>query len=184
MKIVGILGVLLFLFGGLVLIIGLIVCINTWTSDYATATCVRAEEGRKKFVEAKTLCGDVTSDCYKRATIGLTSADDCDGVHAEADANGSNSRNRRRPAGNSRLLHGNWRIFPRSEESSGDLDISDHSCCPTNFSLSMVRVRALRNFAPRHRPHDKLKFVGQPVWHFFSEGRIAPSTSNKSTHNL
>jgi hypothetical protein len=78
MKIVGILGVLLFLFGGLVLIIGLVVCINTWTSDYATSTCAKAEEDRKKFDEAKTLCGDVTSDCYKRATIGLTSADDCE----------------------------------------------------------------------------------------------------------
>ena len=78
MKIVGILGVLLFLFGGLVLIIGLVVCVNTWTSDYATSACARAEEDRKKFDEAKELCGDITSDCYRRATIGLTSQDDCD----------------------------------------------------------------------------------------------------------
>jgi hypothetical protein len=82
MKIVGILGVLLFLFGGLVLIIGLVVCVNTWTSDYATSACARAEEDRKKFDEAKQLCGDVTSDCYRRATIGLTSADDCENATA------------------------------------------------------------------------------------------------------
>ena len=78
MKIVGILGILLFLFGGLVLVIGLVVCLNTWTSDYATSTCAKAEEDRKKFDEAKTLCGDITSDCYKRATIGLTTPDDCE----------------------------------------------------------------------------------------------------------
>src|SRR6476620_2108444 len=78
MKIVGILGILLFLFGGLVLVIGLVVCLNTWTSDYATWTCAKAEEDRKKFDEAKTLCGDITSDCYKRATIGLTTPDDCE----------------------------------------------------------------------------------------------------------
>ena len=82
MKIVGILGVLLFLFGGLVLIIGLVVCVNTWTSDYAPSACARAEEDRKKFDEAKELCGDVTSDCYRRATIGLTSADDCENATA------------------------------------------------------------------------------------------------------
>jgi len=82
MKIVGILGVLLFLFGGLVLIIGLVVCVNTWTSDYATSACARAEEDRKKFDEAKELCGDVTSDCYRRATIGLTSPDDCENATA------------------------------------------------------------------------------------------------------
>lgn len=78
MKIVGILGILLFLFGGLVLLIGAIVCVNTWTSDYATSACARAEEDRKKFDEAKTLCGDVTSDCYKRATIGLTTQEECE----------------------------------------------------------------------------------------------------------
>jgi len=78
MKIVGILGILLFLFGGLVLIIGLVVCVNTWTSDYATSACAKAEEDRQKFDEAKELCGDVTSDCYKRATVGLTSQDDCE----------------------------------------------------------------------------------------------------------
>jgi len=82
MKIVGILGVLLFLFGGLVLIIGLVVCVNTWTSDYATSACARAEEDRKKFDEAKELCGEVTSDCYRRATIGLTSPDDCENATA------------------------------------------------------------------------------------------------------
>jgi hypothetical protein len=82
MKIVGILGILLFLFGGLVLIIGLVVCVNTWTSDYATSICARAEEDRKKFDEAKTLCGDITSDCYQRATIGLTTEGECESATA------------------------------------------------------------------------------------------------------
>lgn len=78
MKIVGIVGVVLFLIGGLVLLIGLVVCINTWTSDYATSACEQAETDRQKFAEAKELCGSTTSDCYRQATIGLVSADDCD----------------------------------------------------------------------------------------------------------
>lgn len=78
MKIVGILGIVLLLFGGLVLLIGLVVCINTWTSDYATSACKRAEEDREKFSEAKELCGTTTSDCYRQATASLTSADECE----------------------------------------------------------------------------------------------------------
>jgi len=77
-KIVGILGVVLLLFGGLVFLVGLVVCINTWTSDYATSACHKAEEDRTKFEEARELCGNTNSDCYRRATIGLTSADDCE----------------------------------------------------------------------------------------------------------
>ena len=78
MKIVGILGILLLLFGGLVFVIGLIVCINTYTSDYASSTCEKAAQDRTKFDEAKELCGSITSDCYKQATVLLTSQDDCD----------------------------------------------------------------------------------------------------------
>lgn len=78
MKIVGILGILLFLFGGLVLLIGLVVCVNTFTSDYATSACARAEEDRKKFDDAKELCGSTTSDCYKTQTIGLITQDECE----------------------------------------------------------------------------------------------------------
>jgi hypothetical protein len=78
MKIVGILGILLFLFGGLVLLVGLVVCINTWSSDYATRACAQAEADREKFDEAKTLCGSTTSDCYRERTIGLVSQDDCE----------------------------------------------------------------------------------------------------------
>ena len=78
MKIVGILGILAFLLGGLIFLIGLIVCINTYTSDYASKACAEAARDREKFSEAKELCGSVTSDCYKQATIGLTSQEDCD----------------------------------------------------------------------------------------------------------
>ena len=78
MKIVGIAGVVLFLIGGLVLLIGLIVCVNTWTSDYATSTCEQAERDRAKFAEAKETCGSTTSDCYRQSTIGLVSESDCE----------------------------------------------------------------------------------------------------------
>lgn len=78
MKILGILGILAFLFGGLVFIIGLVVCINTYTSDYATAACEQAARDRPKFAEAKELCGNTTSDCYRQATFSLTSQEDCE----------------------------------------------------------------------------------------------------------
>src|SRR6185295_11152640 len=85
MKIVGILGILLFLFGGLVLLIGLIVCINTWNSDYASATCQQAAKDRKAFDDAKEMCGTTTSDCYRQATAGLTSQDECEAKTAYMD---------------------------------------------------------------------------------------------------
>ena len=78
MKIVGILGIVAILFGGLVFIIGLIVCINTYTSDYATAACERAARDSEKFSDAKALCGNTTSDCYRQATVGLTSQEECE----------------------------------------------------------------------------------------------------------
>ncbi len=78
MKIVAILGIVLFLLGGLALLIGVVVCINTWTSDYATAECEKAEADRKAFAEARVRCGSTSSECYKQATIGLTSQEDCD----------------------------------------------------------------------------------------------------------
>lgn len=78
MKIIGILGIVLFLIGGLVLLIGLVVCINTWNSDYATSACEQAEKDRQKFEEAREQCRSVTSDCYRQATIGLVSEDECE----------------------------------------------------------------------------------------------------------
>jgi hypothetical protein len=77
MKIVAILGVVLLLFGGLVFLIGLVVCINTWNSDYATSACRRAAQDEEKFSEARQRCGSTTSDCYRQATVGLTSEDEC-----------------------------------------------------------------------------------------------------------
>ena len=78
MKILGIFGVILVLVGGLALLIGLVVCFNTWTSDYATAECEKAAKDREAFAEARERCGSVTSDCYKSATVGLTSEEDCE----------------------------------------------------------------------------------------------------------
>lgn len=78
MKIVGILGIVLFLIGGLVFVIGGVVCLTTWNSDYATAECARAANDREKFAQAREVCGDTTSDCYQRMTVGLTSDADCE----------------------------------------------------------------------------------------------------------
>lgn len=77
MKIVGIVGLLLLVIGGLAFIIGVIVCVNTLTSDYATSACQRAAQDESKFDEAKAMCGSTTSDCYRQATAGLTSEDEC-----------------------------------------------------------------------------------------------------------
>ena len=78
MKILGIAGILLLLVGGLAFIIGLVVCYNTWTSDYATAACEKAAKDREAFAEARERCGSITSDCYRSATAGLTSQEDCE----------------------------------------------------------------------------------------------------------
>ena len=78
MKIVGILGIVLFLIGGLAFLIGGFVCFTTWRDDYATAACARAARDKEKFDEAKQTCGSTTSDCYERMTIGLTSESECE----------------------------------------------------------------------------------------------------------
>jgi len=73
-----VLGIILLLGGGLVLLIGVIVCIATLTSNYATSTCEQAEKDREAFSEASAKCGSPTTDCYKRETIGLTTEADCE----------------------------------------------------------------------------------------------------------
>jgi len=78
MKLVGIAGIILILVGGLALLIGLLVCLNTWTSDYASSTCEKAANDRQAFDEARDRCGSISSECYKQATVGLTSEDDCE----------------------------------------------------------------------------------------------------------
>ena len=78
MKIVGIAGILLVIVGGLALLIGLVVCINTWTSDYVSSACERAARDKEAFDEAKERCGTTTSECYRAATVGLTSEDECE----------------------------------------------------------------------------------------------------------
>lgn len=73
-----VLGIILVLVGGLIFIIGSVVCVTTWTSDYASAACERAAHDEEAFREARERCGDTTSDCYKQATIGLTTPEDCE----------------------------------------------------------------------------------------------------------
>jgi hypothetical protein len=73
-----VIGIILVMFGGLALLIGLVVCVTTLTSDYASSECERAANDRKAFDEAKATCGSTTSECYKQATIGLTTQEDCE----------------------------------------------------------------------------------------------------------
>ena len=71
-------GIILILVGGLVLLIGAVVCVSTLTSDYASSECEKAAHDRKAIEEAKALCGSTTSECYKQATVGLTTQEDCE----------------------------------------------------------------------------------------------------------
>jgi hypothetical protein len=71
-------GIVLILIGGLALLIGAFVCVTTLTSDYASSACEKAENDRKAFAEAKATCGSTTSECYRQATIGLTTREDCE----------------------------------------------------------------------------------------------------------
>lgn len=73
-----ILGIILILGGGLVLLIGLFVCVTTLTSDYASSACEKAANDRSAFSEARANCGSTTSECYKQATIGLTTEGECE----------------------------------------------------------------------------------------------------------
>lgn len=73
-----VLGIILVLVGGLALLIGLVVCVTTLTSDYASSTCEKAANDQKAFSEARAQCGSTTSDCYKQATIGLTTEEECE----------------------------------------------------------------------------------------------------------
>lgn len=73
-----VLGIILILVGGLALLIGLVVCVTTLTSDYASSACEQAANDQKAFSEAKANCGSTTSDCYKQATLGLTTEEECE----------------------------------------------------------------------------------------------------------
>lgn len=73
-----VLGIILILIGGLALLIGVVVCVTTLTSDYASSACERAANDQEAFREAKANCGSTTSDCYKQATVGLTTEEECE----------------------------------------------------------------------------------------------------------
>lgn len=76
------LGIILVVVGILALLIGLVKCFTTLTSDYASSACVKAEADKSKFAEAKRNCGDLPEyskkDCLDRETVGLTTQDDCE----------------------------------------------------------------------------------------------------------
>ena len=57
-----IIGLMLFLGGGIILLTGALVCITTLRSDYASSACQRAARDEKAFSEARALCGSPTTD--------------------------------------------------------------------------------------------------------------------------
>lgn len=71
-------GIILILVGGLALLIGAVVCVTTLTSDYASSACEKAATDQQAFSEARENCGSTTSECYKQATIGLTTQEECE----------------------------------------------------------------------------------------------------------
>ena len=73
-----VIGVILLLVGGLALLIGAVVCVTTLTSDYASLACERAAHDQKAFSEARERCGSPTTECYKQATVGLTTQEECE----------------------------------------------------------------------------------------------------------
>ncbi|MBA2704508.1 MAG: hypothetical protein H0U60_11725 [Blastocatellia bacterium] len=79
MKIVG---ALLIVVGVVALLIGVVACVSTFTSDYASSTCEKAANDKKAFAEAREKCGSTASECYKQATLGLATEDDCDNKKA------------------------------------------------------------------------------------------------------
>ncbi len=77
-KTVKVVGVLLIVVGVLALLIGVVACVSTLTSDYASSTCEKAANDKKAFDEARQKCGSTMSECYKQATIGLSTEEDCE----------------------------------------------------------------------------------------------------------
>lgn len=73
-----ILGIILILGGGLALIIGVAVCVATLTSDYASSACEKAANDRTAVSEARVRCGGTASDCYRQATVLLTTEEECE----------------------------------------------------------------------------------------------------------
>ncbi len=75
-------GLILTVVGVLALLIGLVVCVVTLTSDYASSACTKAEADKSKFNDAKMKCASLSeplrSECVKRETSGLTTQADCE----------------------------------------------------------------------------------------------------------
>lgn len=70
-------GLILSICGVLILLAGLIATVVNVTDKYAPTICDRAAADKQKFRDAKMICKDVTSDCYRRTVAGLTDDDDC-----------------------------------------------------------------------------------------------------------
>ena len=71
-------GVILLLIGGLVFLIGMVICFATLTSDYASSTCEKAARDEIAIREARAKCGSPATECYRQATIGLATQEECE----------------------------------------------------------------------------------------------------------
>lgn len=70
-------GIVIFLIGGIALMIGGVVTVVTLTDDYATAACAQAYRDQDAVRRARTTCG-ANNDCYQRSISGLTTQEECD----------------------------------------------------------------------------------------------------------
>jgi hypothetical protein len=70
-------GIILFLIGSVVLLIGIAVCVVTLTDDYASSACEKAARDAPGISAARSRCG-ADNDCFNRSTIGLTTQYDCE----------------------------------------------------------------------------------------------------------
>jgi len=71
-------GIILFLIGGLILLVGIVVCVVTLTDDYASSACAKAARDREAIARARANCSPTIPDCFRNATVGLTTQEECD----------------------------------------------------------------------------------------------------------
>lgn len=73
-------GIILFLIGSFVLLIGIVVCVVTLADDYATKACSQAYYDADRVRSARQTCRGAAADndCYQRSIAGLTTQEECD----------------------------------------------------------------------------------------------------------
>jgi ABC-type antimicrobial peptide transport system permease subunit len=72
-------GIILFLIGSFILLIGIVVCVVTLADDYATKACRDANYYADRVRSARQTCrAAADNDCYQRSIAGLTTQEECD----------------------------------------------------------------------------------------------------------